>query len=84
MATAILQDQDYQWFLDNYDNLFREYGRTYLAIKNAKVLGSYPSYADAVKNTEKNEELGSFIVQYCNGEESGYTNYISSMFTFGR
>lgn len=84
MAEEMQQDRDYKWFLENYDSLFRKFGKAYLAIKNGAVLGSYQTYADAVHETERKEALGSFIVQYCNGEESGYTNHISSLFVVGR
>ena len=74
-----LQDRDFEWFLNNYNDLYKKYGESFLAIKNNKVLGCYGSYQEAVFETEKTEELGSFIVQHCNGDESGYMNYISSM-----
>lgn len=74
-----MQERDYEWFLSHYSELYKEYGFSYLAIKNKKVLGSYPSYADGVNVTSKTEPIGSFIIQLCNGDESGYTNYISSM-----
>jgi len=73
-----MQDKDFIWFKENYMNLFQQYGQSYLAIKNKTVLGSYNSYADAVNDITKNHEIGSFIIQYCNGDESAYTNYISS------
>lgn len=78
-----LQHSDYEWFLANYDDLFKKYGVSYLAIKNKQVLGKYSSYAEGVHETEKTEPLGSFIVQFCNGNESGFTNRISSMFVMG-
>lgn len=74
-----IQDTDYQWFLGNYSNLFEKYGMAYLVIKNKTVLGVYKSYAEGVRNASNGEELGTFIVQKCNGDESAYTNYISSM-----
>ena len=83
MATSTAQDLDFQWFLDHYDSLFQQYGESYLAIKNEKVIGSFPSYAEAVEKTEQTEELGSFIVQYCNGDESAYTAYIAPVISVG-
>lgn len=74
-----MQEMDYKWFLENYSSLFKEFGSQYLSIKNKTVLGAYPTYADAIRNTEKTEELGTFIVQFCNGNETAYTNYISSL-----
>lgn len=78
-----LQEADYKWFLENYTQLFEKYGTSFLAIKEKQVLGTYSSYAEALHETEQTEPLGSFIVQYCNGNETGYTNYISSMFVMG-
>ncbi len=70
--------EDFNWFIDNYDQLFNEYGHKFLVIKDQKVLGSYNSPVEAINETSKTEQRGTFIVQECNGNESGYTNYIAS------
>ena len=72
-------ERDFEWFLENYEDLYREYGISYIVIKNAKVLGAYASCGEAVRKTAQTEALGTFIVQFCNGDASGYTNYIASM-----
>ena len=77
------QEADYKWFLENYKKLFEQYGVCYLAIKNQKVLGRYDSYAEALRETEKTEHPGSFIIQYCNGNETGYTSHIAPVFSMG-
>ena len=74
-----MQDSDFKWFLDNYDELYKIYGNSFLAIKNGKVLGAYKTYADGVRETQKNEELGTFIVQRCDGSKDKNMNYIASM-----
>jgi hypothetical protein len=74
-----MQESDYRWFIEHYSDLFKEYGKTYLAIKNKKVIGVYSSYAKGVWKTRQKEKLGTFIIQECNGNESAYTNYIASM-----
>ena len=74
-----MQKKDFTWFLENYSELFSKYGSAYLAIKNEKVIGIYGSYAEGVNETLKTEPIGSFIVQKCDGSETAYTNYISSM-----
>ena len=71
-----MRNDDYQWFLENYKELFKEYGASYLVIKDKKVIGKYNSYAEGVRKTQEAEELGSFIVQKCGEDESAYTNYI--------
>ncbi|KUO65740.1 MAG: hypothetical protein APF84_00310 [Gracilibacter sp. BRH_c7a] len=73
-----IQDIDYQWFLENYSELFAKHGVSYLAIKNKTILGVYESYADGVRSVSNKEKPGTFIVQNCNGNESAYTNYIAS------
>jgi hypothetical protein len=74
----MLKDE-YKWFLDNYADLFKKYGDSFLAIKGKTVLGSYRSYAEGVRKTSEKEKIGTFIIQKCNGDESAYTNYISSI-----
>ena len=77
---ANIQDEDYKWFLENYNDLFDKYGEKYLSIKNKEILGVYNSFREAIDETDKTQEPGSYIVQFCNGKESAYTNYIASMF----
>lgn len=74
-----MQESDYKWFVENYDSLSKYYGNAFLAIKNKQVLGVYASYAEGIRKTLETEEIGSFIVQKCNGDVAAYTNYISSM-----
>ena len=73
------QTIDFKWFIENRQTLFDEYGDTYLAIKGKRVVGVYTSYAEGVKKTMSKEQLGTFIVQHCTADESGYTEYIYSM-----
>ena len=73
-----MKNLDYKWFVENLDNLYKEYGDVYLAIKEKKVIGVFSSYAEGVKEMSKKEELGTFIIQKCGKDKSAYTNYISS------
>ena len=75
----IMQEKDFNWFLEHYDELFKRYGVAFLAIKDKKVIGIYDNYADAVKQTGKVEKPGTFIIQECNGNESAYTNNIATI-----
>ena len=73
------QMEDYRWFLDHYDDLFAQYGDSWLAIKSKQVIGVYSSFQEGITEMEKKEAPGSFIIQHCNGNESGYTDQIVSM-----
>ena len=77
-VTRKMQDDDYKWFEENCSNLYRQYGNTYVAIYNRTVLGAYMTYAEAVNETVKAHELGSFIVQRCAESVEAYTVFIAS------
>lgn len=70
--------EDFDFFLEHYNELFEKYGRKFVVIKNKNILGVYDTEVDAINATSKTYPIGSFIVQECNGDESGYTNYVSS------
>ena len=74
-----MQDEDFKWFKANYIDLFNTYGNSILVIKDKKVLGSYHSFQEALDNTLLTEEIGTFIIQKCDGTESAYTSQITSM-----
>lgn len=69
-----MQDADFQWFLEKYNELFAKYGNSFLVIKNKNVLGVYKTYAEGVENTLRNEEIGTFIVQQCSSNKAASTN----------
>lgn len=74
-----MQTTDFKWFEENYSKLQKEHGNSFLAIKDCRVLGAYPSYAEAVRITERTEELGTFIVQECHATGTIYQASIASM-----
>lgn len=69
-------DEDFKWFLKEYDNLFQKYGHKILAIKNKTIIGVYDEFSEAIRTTAQTHKLGSFIVQECNGTPSAYTTSI--------
>lgn len=73
------QSSDFRWFKENHRSLFDKYGDSYLAIKNKAIIGKFASYAEGVIAISKTEAIGTFIVQHCTSDDSGYTNYIYSM-----
>ena len=70
--------KDFEYFIEHYQELYEKYGHKFIAIKNKTVLGVYNSEIAAMDDISKQYPLGTFIIQECNGDESGYTNYISS------
>lgn len=70
--------EDFEWFLQNYEELYKKYGYCHIGIRHKKILGIYESYEQAISILSNQYELGEYIIQKCNGDESGYTNYVSS------
>lgn len=68
---------DFKWFIEHYDDFFQKYGCCYIAIQNKTILGIYNNRTQAIDSTLKNTPIGTFIVQFCNGDESGYSVYIN-------
>jgi len=71
--------EDFEWFEQHYKEFQNLYGNAFLAIKNKKIIGVYESYGQGVRETQKTESLGTFIIQECNKDYIAYTCCIASM-----
>ena len=60
-----IQEQDYDYFLQNMEEMYKMYGHKFVAIKNLNILGAYNSFDDALGATLKTEKLGTFLIQEC-------------------
>jgi fibrillarin-like rRNA methylase len=60
-----MQDQDYEYFIQNMESFYKQHGRKFLVIKNKNVLGAYESFNMALDETLKTEPVGTFIIQEC-------------------
>ena len=77
-----MQEKDFKWYKEHLSELYAQYGPCILAIKDGKVLGTYSNYGDAVEETSKTEEFGTFIVQECGPDESAYTVRFANSFLY--
>jgi len=60
-----MQKKAYLWFLNNYEAIYKKYGKGFVVVKSQKVIGSYKTYHDALIKTIKDNKIGSFIIQEC-------------------
>jgi hypothetical protein len=60
-----MRDQDYDYFLQNIENLYKTYGHSFIAVKDRRILGAYDTFNEALENTLKTEEVGTFLIQEC-------------------
>lgn len=78
-----MKNEDFAWFVENYDSIFKRYGHKFIVIKNKVILGVYDDIITAIDKTSESYELGSFIVQECNGDPSAYTSSIVTVGMIG-
>ncbi len=67
--------QDYQYFSDNFKDLYKQYPGKYLVIKDCRVLNAYDDFDTAYKKTLETEELGTFIIQECKENDENQFMY---------
>ena len=63
---------DFDFFVKNYDDLYKEYGHKFLAIKDKKVLGAYESVPEAIELLSDMYKVGTYSIQECSGDDSAY------------
>ena len=71
--------EDFEWFENHYEEFQGKYGNAFLVIKNKCVIGVYNSYGEGVREAQKTEALGTFIVQECCRDRVAYSCCIASM-----
>lgn len=67
--------ENFEWFVENYDDIYRLCGECHVVIQDKKIIKIFSSEIEGDKWLEKNDLVEKVNFQYCNGEESGYTMY---------
>ena len=73
------QDSDFKWFEEHYAELSSNYNGRFIVIKDKTVIAIADTYAEGVRKGQEKAQLGTFIVQFCDGKNKTFTNYITSM-----
>ena len=66
---------NYQFFSDNFKELYQKYPKKQLVIKDCKVIGVYDDFDTAYTKTLETEQLGSFIIQECRENDNSQFSY---------
>lgn len=75
-------EKEFDYYLDHQDELVEKYKGQYIVIKDGVVLGAYLSDIEAVEETSKGHEMGTFLVQYCTSGKESYTAQFHSRVAF--
>ena len=70
--------KEFEYYLDNQDELVKEYNNRVLVIIDDKVVGDYDSYEDAFFESIKRYKPGTFLLQECTEGEDAYTEIFHS------
>ena len=75
--------KEFEYYLAHQDDLVSKHMGKYIVIKDSKVLGAYDSEIEAIRQTSKEHELGTFLVQKCEPGNQSYTQTFHSRVAFG-
>lgn len=77
------RNRDFDYFVKNYQKLFKKYGHKFIVIKNETVVGAYDSVFNAIDTLSGKYEVGTYIIQECSGDESAYRTSIMRLMIRG-
>jgi hypothetical protein len=77
-----LLEKEFKYYLDNQDELVKEFNGKFIVIHGLKVVGAYDSELEAIKETSKKYKPGTFLVQKCEPGNSSYTQTYHSRVAF--
>ena len=75
-------EREFDYFLAHQEELVRQYRGKFVVIKDQKVIGAYDSEIEAVQETSKTHELGTFLVQLAEPGSQSYTQVFHSRVAF--
>jgi len=75
-------DNEFSYYLDNQEELLKEYNGRVLVIIGEQVVGDFDNYEDALFDSVKKYELGTFLLQECTEGEEAYTETFHSQVIF--
>ena len=74
--------REFEYYLKNQERLVEEYNGKVLVIKDCTVIGAYGSDQEAIEETMKHHELGTFLVQLCEPGVDSVTETFNSRVAF--
>lgn len=79
--TSPLSDE-FRYYLAHQDEFVQKYDGKFIVIKSDRLLGVYDDEIEAVQETRKTEEMGTFLVQRVTRGDEAYTQTFHSRVSF--
>ena len=74
--------KEFRFYLDHQDEMVEKYDGKFIVIKDGIVLGDYDDELNAVTETRKAHELGTFLVQRVSPGNAAYSQTFHSRVVF--
>lgn len=74
--------KEFNYYLAHQDELVKKYNGKFLVIKNENVIGVYDTDETALLTSQKDNELGTFLIQKCTPGKEAYTQVFHSRVSF--
>jgi hypothetical protein len=75
-------EKEFNYFIDNQDNLVHLYNGKHLVIKGETVVGVFNTEIDAYFDAANKFGLGNFLIQKCTSGKEAYTQTFHSRVAF--
>ena len=70
--------EEFEYYLQHQEEMVAKYNGKVLAIKGHEVLGAYDDASEALAETRKTHELGTFLIQRVSPGTDAYTSVFHS------
>jgi ABC-type phosphate/phosphonate transport system ATPase subunit len=77
-------EKEFEFYVKHQDELVKKYNGRVIVIKDQKVIGVFDSELDAVNETSKTHEVGTFLVHRCEPGEQNYSMTFHSRVLFAQ
>lgn len=77
MNNEALKD-NFNYYLEKHDEIVKKYLNKFIIIKDRQIIDSYDTFEEAVAESSKKYELGTFIIQKCSEDLSELTQVFHS------
>ena len=75
-------EKEFKYYLDHQNELVKKYNNRFLVIVNGNVVGDYDSVEQALFESAKKYEVGTFLIQKCTEGSKSYTQTFHSRAIF--
>ncbi len=73
-----LLKEDFNYYVQNHKEIVKKYLNRYIVIKEQSIVDSYDTFEEAVSESSKKYDLGTFIIQKCSEDLNELTQVFHS------